>query len=140
MSSHVIRLEFSSELGARSDENVKLTSRESELIRIELFHGMATRKSEFRFLDFSALFRLIMQGLFLSILPKTQFPKNARTQFENDKALFEKAQKLNLETAKIGNFMQVTNINSIPSINFGATSRKSFKNHIFKHECHEKPI
>jgi len=30
-----------------------------------------------------------MQGLFLSVLPKTQFPKNAKTQFENAKTQFE---------------------------------------------------
>ena len=29
------------------------------------------------------------QGLFLSVLPKTQFPKNAKTQFENAKTQFE---------------------------------------------------
>ena len=28
------------------------------------------------------------QGLFLSVLPKTQFPKNAKTQFENPKTQF----------------------------------------------------
>ena len=32
---------------------------------------------------------LISQGLFLSVLPKTQFPKNAKTQFENTKTQFE---------------------------------------------------
>ena len=31
---------------------------------------------------------LVLQGLFLSVLPKTQYPKNAKTQFENPKTQF----------------------------------------------------
>ena len=31
---------------------------------------------------------LCFQGLFLSVLPKTQFPKNAKTQIENPKTQF----------------------------------------------------
>ena len=30
-----------------------------------------------------------LQGLFLSVLPKTKFPKNSKTQFENAKTQFE---------------------------------------------------
>ena len=37
------------------------------------------------------IFSIKMQGLFLSVLPKTQFPENAKTQFENAKTQFEKA-------------------------------------------------
>ena len=42
------------------------------------------------------------QGLFLSVLPKTQFPENAKTQFENAKTQFEnpKTQSGNCKTKK----------------------------------------
>ena len=48
---------------------------------------------------------LISQGLFLSVLPKNLFPKNAKTQFENAKTLFGNCNS---------NLMQVTKTNSFP--------------------------
>ena len=33
--------------------------------------------------------REVVQGLFLSVLPKTQYSKNAKTQFQNPKTQFE---------------------------------------------------
>ena len=66
---------------------------------------------------------LISQGLFLSVLPKTLFPKNAKTLFGNCNS----------------NLMQVTKINSIPSI-LVQPADCPFKNQYFIHECHKKSI
>ena len=76
------------------------------------------------------------QGLFLSVLPKTQFPENAKTQFENPKTQFG-----NCKTKKIGNFTQVTKQIQFPeSLHMVQPAENPFRNQIFIHECHDKPI
>ena len=82
------------------------------------------------------------QGLFLSVLPKTQFPKNAKTQFENAKTQFEnpKTQFGNCKTLENRQFY-ASHQNKFNSLNqFCCNQQKIILKPHFHKWCHEKLI
>ena len=70
------------------------------------------------------------QGLFLSVLSKTQFTKNAKTQFQNPKTQFE-----NCKTLKNWQFY-ASHQNKFNFL-LVQPAENPFKTQIFIHECYE---